>query len=113
MKETLSNFSSMTLYGDGYKPATEEIAKQKLRFLPFKLSENIPEPESDFIKWALDPDYPLSVIILENTQATIENEIEKGIKNILTMRKEILHSGKTIYLSLVLIALKFAQFTII
>jgi DNA replication ATP-dependent helicase Dna2 len=76
MNETLCNFSSITLYGEEYKPATEEIAKQKLRFLPPKLDENMPEPESNFINWILDPDHPLSVVILENTQATIENEIE-------------------------------------
>ncbi len=32
--------------------------------------------EAELINWILDPDYSLSVIILENTQATVENEIE-------------------------------------
>ena len=80
MNETLSSFSSVTLYGDGYKPATVEIAKQKLKLLPSNCnadcSENVPEPESDFINWILDAEYPLSVVVLENTQATVENEIE-------------------------------------
>ena len=34
MNETLSSFSSTTLYGAGYKPATKEIANQKLKLLP-------------------------------------------------------------------------------
>ncbi len=92
MNETLSGFPAATLYGKGYKPATEEIAKQKLKLLPpgsaeivekpdseFESEsefESAPEPESEFINWALDPEYPLSVVILENTRASIENEIE-------------------------------------
>ena len=99
MNETLSGFSSHTLYGEGYRPATEEIAKQKLNILPSNTNSEIlpgeilPEAkqeevdqkadqktdqkaEADLVNWALDPAYPLTVIILENTQATIENEIE-------------------------------------
>ncbi|MEL7664151.1 MAG: AAA domain-containing protein [Methanosarcina mazei] len=75
MNETLSNFSSNTLYGGGYRPATEEISKQKLSLLPSN-SEILSETEVDLVNWILDPAYPLSVIILENIQATIENEIE-------------------------------------
>ncbi|MHC1757481.1 MAG: AAA domain-containing protein [Methanosarcina sp.] len=75
MNETLSNFSSNTLYGDGYRPATEEISKQKLSLLPSN-SEILSETEADLVNWILDPAYPLNVIILENIQATIENEIE-------------------------------------
>ncbi|MGB9929838.1 MAG: AAA domain-containing protein [Methanosarcina sp.] len=82
MNETLSNFSSTTLYGDGYKPATEDVANQKLKLLPsnneifLSTHETFSESEIELINWALDPDYSLYVIILENTQATIENEIE-------------------------------------
>ncbi|KKF99595.1 ATP-dependent helicase [Methanosarcina mazei] len=80
MNETLSSFSSHTLYGEGYKPAIEEVSKQKLKLLPSN-SESLPEAkqeegEEDLVNWTLDPAYPLIVIILENTQATIENEIE-------------------------------------
>ncbi|MFZ2500180.1 AAA domain-containing protein [Methanosarcina sp.] len=75
MNETLSSFSSTTLYGAGYKPATKEIANQKLKLLPSS-NDILPETEADLVNWVLDPAYPLSVIILENTQATIENEIE-------------------------------------
>lgn len=107
MNETLSSFSSTTLYGEGYKPATEEVANQKLKLLSSN-NEILPEKEAksdadleagskenldgelesgfeakadagleaELINWVLDPDYSLSVIILENTQATVENEIE-------------------------------------
>ncbi|MDD3042330.1 MAG: AAA domain-containing protein [Methanosarcinaceae archaeon] len=76
MNETLSMFPATTLYGNGYKPASEKIARQKLKLLPSNLPETTPEPESEFIKWVLDPEYPISVVILENTQASVENEIE-------------------------------------
>ncbi|HET8686591.1 MAG TPA: C-terminal helicase domain-containing protein, partial [Methanosarcina sp.] len=75
MNETLSKFSSKTLYGKGYKPATKEIAQQKLKLLPSKYG-TLSETETDLVNWVLDPAYPLSLVILENTQATIENEIE-------------------------------------
>ncbi|MFY1112326.1 MAG: AAA domain-containing protein [Methanosarcinaceae archaeon] len=102
MNETLSSFPAAALYGKGYKPASEGIAKQKLKLLsrgfpettqkleadaePESESESeselVTEPESrsepkpEFINWALDPEYPLSMVILENTRASIENEIE-------------------------------------
>ncbi|WP_440955415.1 AAA domain-containing protein [Methanosarcina sp. Mfa9] len=120
MNETLSSFPAATLYGKGYRPANEGIAKQKLKLLsrgfpettqkleadaepesvsepesasepefasepesepklkpePEPKPESNPEPEPEFINWALDSEYPLSVVILENTRASIENEIE-------------------------------------
>ncbi|HII01280.1 TPA: AAA family ATPase, partial [Methanosarcinaceae archaeon] len=93
MNETLSGFPAAALYGKGYRPASEGIAKQKLKLLPSGSAGSAgseteakaeaeadpkPEPESkpEFINWVLDPEYPLSVVILENTRASIENEIE-------------------------------------
>lgn len=54
---------------------TEEVANQKLNLLPSN-DEILSETETELINRVLDLNYSLSVIILENTQATVENEIE-------------------------------------
>jgi DNA replication ATP-dependent helicase Dna2 len=69
MNKTLSKFPSKTLYGERYKPSTEEIAMQQLNLIPKK-------KEDQFVDWVLDPDYPLVVCILEDVRATTKNVIE-------------------------------------
>jgi superfamily I DNA and/or RNA helicase len=66
MHQRLSDFAATTLYGAAYRPATPEVASRRLSL-----------PPSSHPLWPLlDPDYPLTLWILEDVQAAQENLVE-------------------------------------
>jgi superfamily I DNA and/or RNA helicase len=71
MNASLSAFPAATLYGEGYTPATLELARRRLH-----LAEQNPADRHELCDWLLAPDYPMTICILENVQATAENRIE-------------------------------------
>jgi DNA replication ATP-dependent helicase Dna2 len=73
MNETLSLFPAETLYGRDYKPMNKEIGAQKLAFIPSKISE---EKEDEVCDWLIDPVFPLSIAVLEDVRAAVENFCE-------------------------------------
>jgi len=76
MNMTLSSFAADTLYGNAYRPATEEIHNQKLALLKNTVQgEGIGEVD-EFLEWVLSPDYPLTLCIIENVKAALANESE-------------------------------------
>ena len=77
MNTTLSRFPAETLYGNGYIPATAKIAGRKLLITdPCDAAE---DEGSEFLKWALDPDYPLVLCIVDNVRATVDNMVEADL----------------------------------
>ncbi|QYZ78026.1 ATP-dependent helicase [Methanofollis formosanus] len=72
MNETLSRFSAESLYGSGYRPATEAVAGQRIRLLEG-------EARDPFLEYVLDPAYPLVVVVLEEVRAAVENREEAGL----------------------------------
>ncbi|WP_440950561.1 AAA domain-containing protein [Methanosphaerula subterraneus] len=76
MNSTLSRFPAAALYGDGYRPATQALAEQRLALKP----TGRPGSALDaMLAWILDPAYPLVLAVLEDVQATVENQVEAGI----------------------------------
>lgn len=72
MNATLSAFSAETLYGPGYRPANRSVAEQRIRLAP--------PPSSDpFIEAVLDPEHPLTVVVLEEVRASVKNSAEAAL----------------------------------
>ncbi len=72
MNATLSRFPAETLYGSGYAPATDAIARQRLPLLPASSAS----PDRELVEWILDPAYPLVLCVLENVRTAVENGLE-------------------------------------
>jgi len=68
MNTTLSAFPAQTLYGDHYRPATEELAIQRLQLLS--------RGGNELYDWLLDPDFPMVLVRLEGFQSSLENRAE-------------------------------------
>ena len=90
MNSTLSRFPAAVLYGDGYRPATPALAVQRLSLSPASRSEG---ELGSMLAWILDPAYPLVLVVLEDIQATVENQVEAGIVAALVVQlRERLHA---------------------
>lgn len=72
MNEMLCRYPALRLYGKKYRSANPEIAQQKLRFVKS-------EGDSEWVQWALNPDFPLVVGVLEGVVAGAENPIEASL----------------------------------
>lgn len=72
MNATLSRFSAESLYGRGYRPANETVAAQEIRLLDTGSSD-------PFVEYVLDPAFPLTVVVLEDVRAAVENLEEAGL----------------------------------
>ncbi|MDI6867241.1 bifunctional RecB family nuclease/DEAD/DEAH box helicase [Methanoculleus sp.] len=72
MNRTLSLFPAETLYGRGYAPATEEVARRRIYLVPG-------EEEEPWLDRVIDPDYPLVLCVLEGVRTTIENRVEADL----------------------------------
>lgn len=71
MNATLCRFPAEELYGTDYLPATDEIAAQRL---------DLPLDGLDgWQRFALDPAYPLVLVVLEDVRATTENVVEAAL----------------------------------
>ena len=76
MNTTLSRFPAETLYGDGYIPANAKVAGRKLVINdPGKEESEV----SEFLRWVIDPDYPLTLCIVDNVRATVDNMVEADL----------------------------------
>lgn len=75
MNSTLSLFPAKTLYGLDYKPANGTIGSQKLELRPLSCPGKKTE-DAQLSEWLMDPEYPITVVILEDIQATVENFFE-------------------------------------
>lgn len=73
MNTTLSALPARALYGPGYRPANEEIARRAVRLGPRRSTGH---PSEALLDWLLDPEWPLAVCILEDVRATAENLVE-------------------------------------
>lgn len=71
MNSTLSRFPAETLYGEGYRPATADVAARQIR--------RTPSADDPFVAWVLDPAHPLAVVVLEEVRATVENTAEAAL----------------------------------
>lgn len=72
MNRTLSLFPAETLYGRGYAPATEEVARRRIDLAPG-------EGEEPWLDRIIDPDHPLVLCVLEGVRTTIENRVEADL----------------------------------
>ncbi len=74
MNRTLSGgFPAETLYGTGYAPATDAIARQRIALAP------APPGGEEWMEWVLDPAYPLVLCVLEGVRTTVENRVEAAL----------------------------------
>lgn len=72
MNATLSRFSAETLYGPGYRPANRAVAEQRIGLAP-------PPSPDPFVEAVLDPDHPLTVVVLEDVRASVKNSAEAAL----------------------------------
>ena len=72
MNRTLSGFPAETLYGTGYVPATDAIARQQIALAPAP-------PLEEWVEWAINPAYPLVLCVLEGVRTTVENPVEAAL----------------------------------
>jgi len=91
MNATLTRFPAMTIYGERYQPATKRIARRALRVTAWPKSKPLSDEER-LAEWALDPSWPLVLLIVEDVQATAENPVEAKIVALLsaTLRQRLL-----------------------
>ncbi len=80
MNAVLSRFPALTLYGKDYRPATKEIAQQKIRLKPECRNDN---DENAFCQWVLNPAYPLVLCVPEQMQSAGENQTEARLTALL------------------------------
>ncbi len=76
MNSTLSAFPARTVYGEGFRPANEDISSRKIRLKTDLTCFMVNEKERKFLDRVLDPNYPLVVCLLEDVLACVENVVE-------------------------------------
>lgn len=72
MNDVLTGVAARLLYGPRYVPATPAIAARRLPFRP-------PRGTDDLVKACLDPDYPLTIVVLDGPRAAQANPIEADL----------------------------------
>ncbi|MBM4319377.1 MAG: ATP-dependent helicase, partial [Deltaproteobacteria bacterium] len=75
MNGPLCRFAAETLYGDGFRPATPEIASRRLPLEP-RSARSKKNPAPAWLDLLLDPEHPLVVAVLRGVLATSENKLE-------------------------------------
>ncbi|MCU0849279.1 MAG: AAA domain-containing protein [Spirochaetes bacterium] len=95
MNQTLCDFAAETLYGEKYQPANEIIKNRKINLGP----SNGNDDAGSFCDWLADPERPLVVAILEDVQATVENEVEAQLTALMAeyFRDNLLQSNGELY----------------
>jgi hypothetical protein len=91
MNATLTRFPAMTIYGECYQPATKRIAQRTLHLKSWR-QRKLLSAEEQFADWALDPTWPLVLLVTEGVQAAQENPVEAEIVALLseTLRRRLL-----------------------
>mgnify|MGYP000924593979 CR=1 FL=1 len=74
--DTLCRFPARELYGDGYRPAKDEIRLQRIALAPAPATN---DPDDALVEWLLDPAYPLALGVLEGVRAAQENRVEAAL----------------------------------
>lgn len=72
MNRTLTSLAAEFIYGASYQCANEAVATHRLRW-------DAPEGSSTFARYALDPDFPLVIVVLDGVEAGKENVVEAGL----------------------------------
>ena len=75
MNNTLSEFPAETLYGQDYQPANENIGSQRISFRD-KAVRDLSREERGLCEWIVEPEYPMTLCVLEGIRATVENRAE-------------------------------------
>lgn len=76
MNDTLCWFPAQELYGESYRPATEEIRTQRVILA---LAPALADEDDAIVEWLLDPTYPLVIGVLEGVRAAQENRVEAAL----------------------------------
>lgn len=77
MNATLSRFSADTLYSPAYRPATAEVAAQRLALAA---PPRAPETELErLVECVLSPDHPLVLCVSDGVRAATENRVEAAL----------------------------------
>ncbi|MER2622706.1 MAG: AAA domain-containing protein, partial [Accumulibacter sp.] len=76
--DTLCRFPAQELYGDGYRPAKDEIRLQRIALAPAPAPATA-DPDDALVEWLLDPAYPLALGVLEGVRAAQENRVEAAL----------------------------------
>jgi superfamily I DNA and/or RNA helicase len=69
MNRTLTGLAAEFIYGPDYRCANEDIATHRLRW-------SAPEGSTTLARYALDPDFPFVIVVLDGVEAGKENVIE-------------------------------------
>src|SRR3954447_17866957 len=72
MNDVLTSLAARLLYGPGYRCVSPAVARRRL---PFKAPRDL----DDLVKACLDPDFPLTVVILEGIRAGQANPVEADL----------------------------------
>jgi len=72
MNESLTRFPAELLYGTQYRSATTAVAGRRLSLAG---TGRMPA----WARWAIDPEYPLVLCVLEGVQAGAQNQVEAGL----------------------------------
>jgi len=86
MNDVLTSFAARLLYGPGYRCVDETVARRRLDFEAKRGLDPL-------AKACLDPDYPLTVVILDGIRASRANPIEADlVAQLVIALREGLHS---------------------
>lgn len=72
MNDVLTSFAAELLYGPGYRPVDETVARRRLAF---KRGRNL----DPLVEACLDPEYPLVLVILDGVRAAQANPVEADL----------------------------------
>jgi superfamily I DNA and/or RNA helicase len=73
MNDVLCAFPAACLYGTGYRGATAQVEQRRMHLAPTRKA--VPA----WLKAALSPDHPWTLVVLDGVRATDENRIEAGL----------------------------------
>lgn len=92
MNLTLNRYPAETLYGTGYKPARTDIGAQRIRL---GKAAYINKKAQSFVDWALEPQRPLVVCMIEGIRTGAGNLVEAGLVALLAieLRNRLLQDG--------------------
>ncbi|MCL4202286.1 MAG: UvrD-helicase domain-containing protein [Pirellulaceae bacterium] len=69
MNDVLTSFAAGLLYGADYRPNDESVGKRRLDLIPQRCLD-------PFVEACLDPEFPLTVVVLDGIWAARENPLE-------------------------------------
>lgn len=83
MNDRLCEYPRQSIYPEDYRPATEPIARRRLVTGAAAID--------DVTRLLVDPDWPVTIAVLENVKATSKNPLEAGLAaDVVTALRELL-----------------------